>query len=180
MTTAPTIGSRVVKLFKDLALALFNASVVLVVVASVLVLVLLNRVDTFSQDVAENALNAAIGAVGLSPQQTIQKLEKISVSVSELNSTLKAKKSKTASAGSVTSLGSSFTTSALSEEELKIERLTGQLKEINQALKELVSKKALFTDKVIEKVGATFSESLIRVRDCSSDYEENAAMAPSS
>ena len=171
MTPSPTFAARATKLFKDLALALFNATMVLIIVASVSAFILLNKVDTFSKDVAQNAASAAIGAVGLNPGQMAQKLDDISTSISDLNGTLKARKTST------TALVAGESSS---QEDMKIERLTRQLNEVNLALNELVARKSLFTDQVIEKTGAVLSESLIRVRDCSPADEQKTVTAPSS
>jgi hypothetical protein len=173
MTAAPNFISRTTKLFKDLGLAFINATVVLIIVASVLIIILLNKVDTFSQDVATNAVNSAIGAVGLNPPQTLQKLDAMSLSLNELNAALNAKKSKPLASDSTGSWsGSSIATQTSSPEEVKIELLTRQLSELNTALDDLIAKKALFTDRAIEKVGKTVSETLTKMRDCASSNNQ--------
>ena len=49
--------SRATKLLKDLLLAVFNATMVLVIIACVSVIVLLNKIDGFSKGVAQNAMS---------------------------------------------------------------------------------------------------------------------------
>ncbi|MGI9481771.1 MAG: hypothetical protein ACR2OR_05365 [Hyphomicrobiales bacterium] len=140
---------RIGKLFKNLGLALLNATVVLVIIAAVSGVLLLNKIDSFGQTAAANATNAAFSAVGLNAQQTLTKFDEISTSLDEVKDAIKQ-----------------ASIEPFSKQSVQLEKLSGQLAELNALLGELSVKRAVFTNEAIEKLGTTLSESLIRVRDC--------------
>ena len=85
----------------------------------------------------------------------------------KLNTTLKAKKSPISTATQqATNLQVGASVPAQSPQDLTIEQLSTQINDLTKAVKEFKDKKDLFTDNAIKKIGTTFSDSLIRVRDC--------------
>lgn len=149
MNSGQAPRSRVGKFIKDLGLALLNATIVLIIIAAISVTVLLNRIDSFGQKAAANATNAALSAVGLNAEQTLQKLDDVSASLDGVKDAIKQAPIE-----------------PFSKQSMQLEKLSGQLADLNKLLAELASTRSVFTDRAIRKLGTTFSDSLIRVRDC--------------
>ncbi|MEL7524993.1 MAG: hypothetical protein AAFN16_04430, partial [Pseudomonadota bacterium] len=84
MTSAPTIATRLKRLPGQLLLALVNASALLVIVACVLVIVVLNRVDQAGARIAGTVTEAALAKLDMTPAALKERLQSVDGTVAAL------------------------------------------------------------------------------------------------
>lgn len=85
----PGLGARLVRLPGQLLLALVNATALLVIVACVLVIVVLNRVDAAGERIAGTVTDAALARLEVSPAEFKTRLETLDNRIAGLSEQLK-------------------------------------------------------------------------------------------
>lgn len=85
---ARDLRSRLIRLPGQLLVAMVNATAVLVIVACVLVIVVLNRVDTASERIAGDVTDAAIARLQTTPAEFKVRLETLEGRIAELSERL--------------------------------------------------------------------------------------------
>ena len=156
--------SRIGKLVKDLALALLNATLLLIIVACICVLLVVNSVNNLGKELARSAVDAAVETVGEKPKETIARLTELSQSLKDINKVLSVdKKQDQETTQTDSSYSSGASTNGTDE---KLSKLTVQIEEVNAKIETLLDKKEWLTDQFLQKTGMQVSDTLIRVRDC--------------
>ncbi|MGI9372652.1 MAG: hypothetical protein ACR2OJ_09165 [Hyphomicrobiales bacterium] len=164
MASAQETQSRFGKLVKDLAFALLNATLMLIIIACVCVILMINRINTAGQELAQTAVDAAVASVGEKPKETITKLTELLQSLKDIKAELAAGKNQDSETPKTSTSFSSGTMANGHEE--KISKLTTQVEELNTKIDQLLDKKEWLTDEFLKKTGLQVSNTLIRVRDC--------------
>ncbi|MTH96875.1 hypothetical protein [Roseibium sp. RKSG952] len=84
----PSLGRRIARLPGQFILALINATSILVIVAIVLVLMMLNRVETAGAQLASSVTDAAMSRLQVSPEDFRARLMSIDQKLDQLSSAL--------------------------------------------------------------------------------------------
>jgi len=143
------LGSRLIQLPGQLLLALINAMALLVIIACVLVLVVLNRVDTAGQRIAGEVTEAALGRLQVSPAEFRTRLETLDTRIEALSAKL-----------SDPDLGDHW---QLTEE---IKELNGNLADIRLAAKGMRDAAPQVTEKAFDQAGKMLTDALFALRGC--------------
>ena len=152
------ISARLRKLPAQLLLALINATAILVIVAAIVALVAMVQINRFAENVVATMTEAVLSKVDLPQKDVLANIRNLTTEVSTLGNTLREIK-----AGEHPALQSEL----------------AQLKEALTVLKvsvdRLGSARSILTDTAIEKLGQTITDTLAKLRDCSSSARQVAA-----
>lgn len=150
MTAAPTLSSRLKRLPGQLLLALVNATALLVIVACVLVIVVLNRIDQAGERIAGTVTEAALSKLDMTPAALKERLQSVD--------------------GSVAALVEQLQTAGARDDRA----LTVQVSELNRTLKDLTavaeklgSAGPDITEAAFRQAGDSLTQTLLSVRGCS-------------
>ena len=149
MTSAPTLSARLKRLPGQLLLALVNATALLVIVACVLVIVVLNRVDQASERIAGTVTEAALAKLEMTPATLKERLLSVDGRVAALVTRL-----ETAGARDDRALT------------LQVAELHRNLNELKVAAERLGSAAPDITEAAFRQAGETLTETLLSVRGC--------------
>ncbi|WP_434053410.1 MAG: hypothetical protein RDA78_00435 [Roseibium sp.] len=149
MTTAPTLSTRLKRLPGQLLLACVNATALLVIVACVLVIVVLNRVDQASERIAGTVTEAALAKLEMTPAALKEQLQSVDGRVAALVDQL-----ETAGARDDRALT------------LQVAELNRTLRDLKAAAANLGSAGPDITEAAFRQAGETLTEALLSVRGC--------------
>ncbi|MEO0979298.1 MAG: hypothetical protein AAFY24_18680 [Pseudomonadota bacterium] len=150
MTSAPTIATRLKRLPGQLLLALVNATALLVLVACVLVIVVLNRVDQAGARIAGTVTEAALAKLDMTPAALKERLQSVDGTVAALVDQL-----ETAGARDDRALT------------LQVAELKRTLTDLKAAAQNLGSAGPDITEAAFRQAGETLTEAILSVRGCS-------------
>lgn len=150
MTSAPTIATRLKRLPRQLLLALVNATALLVIVACVLVIVVLNRVDQAGARIAGTVTEAALAKLDMTPAALKERLQSVDGTVAALVDQL-----ETAGARDDRALT------------LQVAELNRTLTDLKAAAQNLGSAGPDITEAAFRQAGETLTEAILSVRGCS-------------
>ncbi|WP_152535744.1 hypothetical protein [Bradyrhizobium sp. Ai1a-2] len=152
------MSARLWRIPRQLLLALINAMAILVIVAAILALVAMARINHFAEHVAATMTDAVLAKVDLPPKAALANLQNLTAEVRTLGSTLRQIKS-----GEHPALQSD------------IEQLKEALTALNISVDRLGNARSLLTDEAIEQLGRTVTDALMRLRDCSPNARQATA-----
>lgn len=155
------ISARLWRLPAQLMLALINATAILVIVAAIVALVAIARINHFAENVVATMTEAALSKVDLPPKDTLANLRNLTAEVRTLGNTLREIKGG---------------------ERPALQQEMAQLKEaltaLNVSVDRLGSARSILTDQAIEQLGRTVTDALAKLRDCSSSADQIAPDRP--
>jgi hypothetical protein len=146
------ISARLWRLPGQLLLALINATAILVIVAAILALVAIARIDHFAGNVVATMTEAVLSKVDLPPKDVLANLQNLTAEVRTLGNALGEIK-----AGESPAL------------QFEIARLKEALTVLNISVDRLGNARSILTDEAIGQLGRTVTDTLMKLRDCSSN-----------
>ncbi len=157
------ISARLWKLPGQLLLALINGTATLVIVASILALVALIRIDKFVETSVATTTQAVLSKVDLPSKDVLANMRELTGEVHALRNTLSEIR-----AGENPIL------------ETKIARLREPLTALNTSIDRLGNSRSILTDAVAARFGDAITRTLTKLRDCSSNVGPMAPHRPQS
>jgi hypothetical protein len=151
------ISARFWKLPGQLLLALINATAILVIVAAIVALVAIARINHFAENVAATMTEAALSKVDLPSKDVLANLRNLTAEVRTLGDTLREIK-----AGEHPAL------------QHEMAQLKEELTVLNVSVDRLGSARSILTDQAIGQLGRTVTDALAKLRDCSSNARQMA------
>jgi len=143
------LAQRLRRLPGQLALALVNATAVLVIAAAVLVIVAFNRVEHAAARVSAAMTDAVLARVEAEPARLADRLQATAAEIADLRTALRE--------------GTAQRTEQLDQ---KITALTGTLTGLRDDVKKLTEAKDQLTDEAIRQLGQSVTDGLLRLRNC--------------
>ena len=145
------ITARLWKLPGQLLLALINATAILVIVAAILALVAIARIDHFAENVVATMTEAVLSKVDLPAKDVLANLRKLTAEVRALRDAV-----------------GGFKTGENPALQIEIAQLKEKLSVLNISVERLRSTRSILTDEAIAQLGRTATDALMKLRDCSS------------
>ena len=145
------ISARLWRLPRQLLLALINATAILVIVAAILALVAIARINSFAENVVTTMTEAVLSKVDLPQKNVLANLQNLTAEVRALGNTLREIK-----AGEHPVL------------QPELAQLKEALTVLNVSVDRLRSARSILTDEAIGQLGRTVTDALTKLRDCSS------------
>ncbi len=151
------ISARLWRLPGQLLLALINATAILVIVAAIVTLVAIARINRFAENVVATMTEAVLSKVDLPQKDVLANIRNLTAEVRTLGNTLREIKTG---------------------EHPALQPELAQLKEALTVLKvsvdRLGSARSILTDQAIGQLGRTVTDALTKLRDCSSSARQMA------
>ena len=149
------IAARLRSLPVEFLLALINATAVLAIVAAILVLIAMTRIDNFAGSVVTTMTEAALSKLDLPPKDALANLRSLTEEVRTLGSTLREIK-----------VGENPVVQS------KIERLKEALTALNGSIDRLANTRVILTDEAIGQLGRAATDTLTQMRGYTSSVGE--------
>jgi uncharacterized protein YoxC len=159
---ATGISARLWSLPGQLLLALINATVVLAIVAAILVILALVRIEHFAANVAATMTSAVLTKVDLPSKEVLLNIRELNGEIRALGNTLREIKTGE--------------NPALQED---IARLRERLATLRTSIDGLSSARAMLTDEAAARFGERITQELMKLRDCSSSVRANGPSSSS-
>jgi uncharacterized small protein (DUF1192 family) len=131
------------------ALALVNATAILVIVAAVLAMVAFSRVENLSETVAATATDAVLSRVDVDPQKALADLQDLRTDIRGLTAALEG-----ADPGNL----------ALSD--AQVERLNARLGALQDNIQRLYDGRKLLVDEALARIGRSLAQGLEQFGNC--------------
>jgi hypothetical protein len=144
------ISARLLRLPRQLLLALINATAILVIVAAIVTLVAISRINHLAENVAATMTEAVLSKVDLPQKDVLANIRNLTTQVRTLGNNLREFK-----AGEHPVLQS------------EMAQLKEALTVLNTSVDRLGSSKSLLTDEAIGQLGRMVTDALTKLRDCS-------------
>ena len=157
----PGISARLWRLPGQLLLALINGTAILVIVASILALVALVRIEHFAATIVATTTQAVLSKVDLPSKDVLANIRELTGEVRALGNTLREIK-----AGENPVL------------ESKIARLREPLTALSISIDRLGNSRSILTDAVVARFGDAITQTLTKLSDCSSNVGPMAPHRP--
>ena len=151
------ISARLWRLPGQLLLALINATAILVIVAAILALVAIARIDQFAENVVATMTEAVLSKVDLPPKAALANLRNLTAEVRTLGDALREIK-----AGEHPALQSEIT------------QLKEALSVLNVSIDRIGNARSILTDEAIGQLGRTITDGLTKLRDCQATPERRS------
>jgi len=145
------IAARLWRLPGQLLLALINATAILVIVAAVVALVAIARIDRFAENLAATMSEAVLSRVDLPSKDVLANLRNLTEEVRSLRNAI-----------------GEFKTGENPALQTEIAQLKEMLTVLNVSVERLRGARSILTDQAIGQLGRTASDTLMKLRDCSS------------
>jgi hypothetical protein len=146
------ISARLWRLPGQLLLILINATAILVIVAAILALVAIARINHFAGNVAATMTEAVLSKVDLPSKDVLANLRNLTTEARTLGNTLREIK-----------------TSENPALRIEMAQLKEALTALNVSVDRLGSARSFLTDQAIERMGRRVSDTLMKLRDCPSN-----------
>ena len=153
------ISARLWRLPGQLLLALINATALLVIVAAIVALVTIARINHFAENIVATMTDAVLSKVDLPNKDALANIGNLATEVRTLGNTIREIK-----AGEHPVLQPQLT------------QLRDALTVLSVSVDRLRSARSSLTDEAIGQLGRTVTEALTKVRDCSSSSARQAAL----
>jgi hypothetical protein len=140
-----------------LLLALINATAMLVIIAAIVALVAIARINHFAENVVTTMTEAVLSKVDLPSKDVLANLRTLTAEVRSLGNTLREIKE-----GDHPALQPEMT------------QLKEALTVLNGSVDRLGSARSILTDEAIGQLGRTVNDALTRLRDCTSSPRQMA------
>jgi hypothetical protein len=151
------ISARLWRLPGQLLLALINATAILVIVAAVVALVAIARINHFAENVVATMTEAVLSKIELPQKDVLANIRNLTAEVRTLGNTLREIK-----AGERPAL------------QPELAQLKEALTVLNVSVDRLGSARSILTDEAIGQLGRTVTDALTKLRDCSSSARQMA------
>ncbi len=146
------ISARLWRLPGQLLLALINATAILVIVAAILALVAIMRVNHFAENVAATMTEAVLSKVDLPSKGVLANLRDLTAEVRTLGNSLREIK-----AGENPSL------------QFEMAQLKEALTVLRVSVDRIGSARSILTDEAIEQLGRRVTDTVMKLRSCSAN-----------
>jgi hypothetical protein len=146
------ISARLWRLPGQLLLALINATSILVIVAAILALVAISRINHFAENVVATMTEAVLSKVDLPSKGVLANLQNLTAEIRTLGNSLREIK-----AGENPPL------------QFEMTQLKEALTALNVSVDRLGSARSILTDEAIGQLGRRVADTLMKLRDCSSN-----------
>jgi hypothetical protein len=146
------ISARLRRLPVEFLLALINATAILVIIAAILALVAIVRIDSFAGSVVTTMTEAVLSKIDLPSKDVLANLRNLTEEVRTLGNTLREIK-----------VGENPV--ALS----RIERLKEALITLNVSVDRLANTRTILTDEAIGQLGRAVTDTLTKMKGCASN-----------
>ena len=156
------ISARLWGLPGQLLLALINATAILVIVAAILALVSIARIEHFAGNIVAMMTDAVLSKVDLPSRDVLANIRELTEEVRALGNALRDIKA--------------VENPVLQSE---IARVKESLIALSISVDRLRSSRSILTDEVAARFGDTITQTLMQLRDCSSNIGANGASPPS-
>ena len=145
------ISARLWKLPRQLLLSLINATAILVIVAAIVTVVAIARINHFAEDVVATMTEAVLSKVDLPSKDVLANLRSLTAEVRGLRDSLGELKAAKQPAL-----------------QFEITQLKEALNVLNVSVDRLGSARSILTDEAIAQLGRTITDTLTKLRNCSS------------
>jgi plasmid maintenance system antidote protein VapI len=145
------IYARLRRLPVDFLLALINATAILVIVAAILALVVMVRIDNLAGRVVTTMTEAVLSKIDLPSKNVLANLRNLTEEVRTLGNTLRDIKVRENPAI-----------------QIEIARLKEALTVLNASVDRLVNTRTILTDEAIGQLGRAVTDTLTQMRGCTS------------
>ena len=145
------ISARLRRLPVDLLLALINATAILVIVAAILALVVMVRIDNLAGRVVTTMTEAVLSKIDLPSKNVLANLRNLTEEVRTLGNTLREIK-----------VGENPVI------QIEITRLKEALTTLNASVDRLANARTILTDEAIAQLGHAVTDTLTQMRGCAS------------
>jgi hypothetical protein len=146
------ISARLRRLPVDFLLALINATAILVIVAAILALVAIVRIDNFAGRVVTTMTEAVLSKIDLPSKNVLANLRNLTEEVRTLGNTLREIK-----------VGENPVVQS------EIARLKEALTALNVSVDRLTNTRTILTDEAIGQLGRAVTDTLTKMRGCASN-----------
>ena len=157
------ISARLRRFPGQLLLALINATAILAIVAAILALVAIARVEHFAANIVATMTDAVLSKVDLPSKDVLANVRELTGEVRALGNALGEIK-----AGENPVLQS------------EVVRLRESITALRTSVDRLGSSRSFLTDEVAARLGGAITQTLVKLRDCSSDVRQMALPRPQS
>ena len=151
------ISARLWRLPWQLLLALVNATAILVIVAAIVALVAIARINRFAENIVATMTEAVLSKVDLPQKDVLANIRNLRAEVRTLGNTLREIKT-----GEHPAL------------QPELAQLKQALTVLNVSVDRLGSARSILTDEAIGQLGRTVTDALAKLRDCSSSARQMA------
>jgi hypothetical protein len=151
------ISARLWRLPGQLLLSLVNATALLVIVAAILALVAIARVNHFAENITAKMTEAVLSKVDLPERNVLANIQNLTAEVRTLGNTLREIKD-----GERPAL------------QPELAKLKEALTVLNVSMDRIGSARSLLTDEAIGQLGRAVTDGLMKLRDCSSSARQVA------
>jgi hypothetical protein len=154
------ISTRLWKLPGQLLLALINGTAILVIVAAILALVAIVRINHFAENIVATMTEAVLSKVDLPSKDVLTNIRELT--------------------GEVRALGNSLREIRTGENPMlqsDIARLKDSLTALSTSVDRLRSSRSVLTDEVAARFGERITQTLMNLRDCRSSAAANGSLA---
>ena len=145
------IYARLRRLPVDFLLALTNATAILVIVAAILALIVMVRIDNFAGSMATTMTEAVLSKIDLPSKNVLANLRNLTEEVRTLGNTLRDIK-----------VGENPVI------QIEIARLKEALTALNVSVDRLINTRTILTDEAIGQLGRAVTDTLTQMRGCAS------------
>ena len=145
------ISARLWRLPGQLLLALINATAILVIVAAIVALVAIARINRFAENIAATMTEAVLSKVDLPQKDVLANIRNLTAEVRTLGNTLREIKT-----GDHPAL------------QPELAQLKQALTVLNVSIDRLGSARSILTDEAIGQLGRSVTDTLMKLRDCPS------------
>ena len=145
------IYARLRRLPVDFLLALTNATAILVIVAAILALIVMVRIDNFAGSVVTTMTEAVLSKIDLPSKSVLANLRSLTEEVRMLGSTLRDIKVRENPVV-----------------QIEIARLKEALTTLNVSVDRLANTRTILTDEAIGQLGRAVTDTLMQMRGCTS------------
>ena len=145
------ISARLWRLPGQLLLALINATAILVIVAAIVALVAIARINHFAENITAKMTEAVLSKVDLPEREVLANIRNLTAEVRTLGNTLREIRD-----GERPAL------------QPELAKLREALSVLNVSIDRIGNARSILTDEAIGKLGRTVTDGLTKLRDCSS------------
>jgi hypothetical protein len=149
------ISARLWRLPGQLLLSLVNATAILVIVAAIVALVAIARVNHFAENITATMTEAVLSKVDLPERNVLANIQNLTAEVRTLGNTLREIKD-----GERPAL------------QPELAKLKEALTALNVSIERIGNARSLLTDEAIGQLGRTVTDGLMKLRDCSSNARQ--------
>ena len=149
------ISARLRRLPVDFLLALINATAILVIVAAILALIVMARIDNLAGRVVTKMTEAVLSKIDLPSKDVLANLRNLTEEVRTLGNTLRDIK-----------VGDNPVV------QIEIARLKEALTALNASVDRLTNTRTILTDEAIGQLGRAVTDTLTQMRGCASKVDQ--------